>query len=88
MADAQTEKDAARWRALINSPRLRIMGTAGFDKEGKPAASMDSGYMHFGLEVWSRHSDETTNGYARAVLTNYADARIAAITKSAEATNG
>lgn len=43
--------DAARWRALIQCARLRVMGTAGFgSSERAPHAD---GSRHVGLEMWT-----------------------------------
>lgn len=67
--------DAARWKALLSSPRIRILGTAGFD----PATRMSHpDYRHFGMEIWSRFSDwpQEKNAYGREVLTQYADSII------------
>jgi hypothetical protein len=70
----QDALDAARWRALLASPRLRILGTAGFGHKDN--------YRHFGLEAWSEFSaqDGATvswrNADAIQVLTEYADVAI------------
>jgi hypothetical protein len=45
----EAETDAAKWRALISCGHLRMMGWAGFDKDGKPAKES----LHFGMEAWS-----------------------------------
>lgn len=68
--DAQ---DAARWRALLSSPRLRILGTAGFFEDSPGHAD---GYRHFGLEAWTMH-DAVDNEHGAKILTEYADAMIA-----------
>ena len=60
--------DAERWRALMGSARLSILGTAG------------SGHtMHIGLEIWGRYPIKQRNpaasDEARKLLTKYADDR-------------
>jgi hypothetical protein len=45
----EMEKDAASWRALTGCGHLRMMGWAGFDKDGNPAKE----HLHFGMEAWS-----------------------------------
>jgi hypothetical protein len=64
---AQTCSDAARWQSLLSSPRIRVIGTSGFDK---PAED----YRHFGVEFWSHYPPPvTTNTASRTILTSYAD---------------
>ena len=76
-------RDAARWRALLASGRLRLLGSAGFDnsslygiKDGRQADP--SGYRHFGMEFWTIHFHDSSadNATGQAVLTAYADAMI------------
>ncbi len=59
-------QDAKRWRALLSSQRIRIMGSAGIGS---------SKYQHVGLEIWSAFldapPDESEHG--QTVLTEYAD---------------
>lgn len=65
---ARERDDAERWRALMNSERLSILGTG-----GKGAT------IHIGLELWGQHPQNervkacTTD--ARRILTKYADDR-------------
>jgi hypothetical protein len=42
-------RDADRWRALLNSPRIRMLGSAGLNRP-EP-----NNYAHFGMEIWSRY---------------------------------
>lgn len=42
-------EDAAKWRALRSSARIRALGSAGIDKPNP------DGYAHLGLELWTRH---------------------------------
>lgn len=72
--------DAARWRALLGSQRIRMLGSAGLNK---PEAN---NYAHFGMEIWtiygSRLTDEQRetmkrgNEQGRDWLTKYADIAI------------
>lgn len=73
--------DADRWRALLGSPYISIMGWAGFDRDMKPMPGAT--YMHFGINFWSEHGytadhvkEPTERG--RRILTAYADARLTA----------
>jgi hypothetical protein len=49
---AAMERDAAKWRALIGSARIRPIGCAGL----LPGSGPDSVYGHLGLELWTRHA--------------------------------
>jgi len=71
----EAERDAARWNALLNCDRIRILGWAGLDMQGHPKPDAD-GYVHFGAEFWTHHSAGTDND-SRQVLTSFADAAIA-----------
>jgi hypothetical protein len=74
--------DAARWRALLNSPRIRMLGSAGLNKP-EP-----NNYAHFGMEIWSKYNrdykpellEEMDRGNAlgKEWLTKYADIAIEA----------
>ncbi len=66
--------DAARWRALLSSARIRVLGSAGF---GPRTSENSDGYRHVGLEIWTQHVLKD-NGYGQVMLTDYADAVIAA----------
>ncbi len=48
----EIKRDAKRWNALINSGRIRILGTAGI---GNPE------YQHFGMEIWSEYGLDYKN---------------------------
>ena len=72
--------DGAMWRALISSPYLRILGTAGFGSgnPGKGEFPDERGYRHFGLEAWSMHGYtqeevQVSTENAREILTKYAE---------------
>lgn len=74
------ERDAARWRALWSSDRIRMIGTAGFDHADDGSVTLCEGVgHHMGLEVWDRHpaknDGEGTRG--RASLLAYVDHRAA-----------
>ncbi len=70
--------DARRWRAFINSDRIKFFGHAGFSKVD-PNGHPQTNYRHFGAEFWTHHShvltDEDRQYYVN-LLTGYADAAI------------
>lgn len=66
--------DATRWRALLSSPAIRILGHAGL-QDDKP---IDGHYCHFGMEIWSHHEPYYDNKKAGELITRYADNMIAA----------
>ena len=72
-------RDAARWRALLSSDRLRLLGSAGFGTTSSGQKAVDSripdpsGYRHFGMEFWTKHREKSSEHGAR-VLEAYADA--------------
>lgn len=83
--------DAARWRALLACGRIRIIGTAGVTGTGAhdpkaldPNKQPYGNYVHFGAEFWSTFPDQDyyntkeNPAYARATLTEFADAARAA----------
>lgn len=63
--------DAERWRALMNSGRIRIMGSGGM-KDGD-----DPRVAHVGLELWAWFPPDTDiaaiNVYGQQRLTKYVD---------------
>ncbi len=74
--------DAERWRALLASDRIRMIGSAGLrEPEG-------NNYAHFGMEIWTKYGrnyspellDQMDKGNAlgREWLIKYADVAIAA----------
>ena len=71
MMENEDKRDAERWRALMSSARIRVMGTAGFDEHGKPREG-NGGYLHMGVEFWTMH-DAPSNELSVAIVTNYAD---------------
>jgi hypothetical protein len=62
--------DAERWRAFLGSQRIRFFGTAG----------PHDGYVHFGGEFWTLHTDVDSEATRRnrEFLTLYADTARAA----------
>lgn len=68
--------DGMRWRALMNSPCIRILGQSGLAKYRKPIEE-GAGYAHFGMEIWSLKSPGFEKhydlNYGREILTEYAD---------------
>lgn len=75
--------DASRWRAFLNSARIRIIGSAGIHKITNPNGEPYNGYAHFGMEIWTKYGGslswqqkmdmEACNVSARALLIKYAD---------------
>jgi len=50
-ADEELARDAARWRALMSMPRIRMQGSAGVDpKTGERTLGT---HVHFGAEFWT-----------------------------------
>lgn len=52
---AALRSDAAKWRALIGSERISVMGSAGL---GKP---QPNNYAHLTLNFWTRHDPAGTH---------------------------
>ncbi|MGP1125030.1 hypothetical protein [Serratia sp. CY56464] len=72
-------RDAERWRAMLGSARIRILGIAGFDAPVPPGGDPD--YRHFGMEIWTHYPGwmAEKNEYGIDTLTQYADACRAAM---------
>jgi hypothetical protein len=79
---ADDREDAERWRALLRCPRVRMWGSAGFDRDTGNRRPEDEGnWVHFGGEFWSeyRMSEEQVaqtapaNEWSRRALTALAD---------------
>lgn len=80
-------KDAERWRALLGSARIRMIGSSGLREP------MPNNYAHFGMEIWTIYGSSLdadqraamVNGniLGREWLTKYADIAIAAIAAKA-----
>lgn len=75
------QRDAARWRALMQCQRLRMLGCAGFK-------GLDD-YRHLGLEIWTHYGRteelDKRSDEARELLTALADAVIASQTTPSDA---
>lgn len=73
------QRDSDRWRAMLGSARIRILGTAGFDATAFPGGAPDC--RHFGMEIWTHYPGWMTekNEYGIDTLTKYADACRAAM---------
>jgi hypothetical protein len=74
--------DAARWRGLMGSARLRWLGSAGLEHNTNQVTDLvscrarDGEDIHFGMEFWTAydHPDLVQgNAHSRSVLTAYAD---------------
>jgi hypothetical protein len=63
--------DARRWRALLSAGRLRPLGWAGLDREGK--LNPDATYVHFGMEFWTHHAHDGDNAICKQVLTSFVE---------------
>lgn len=80
--------DAARWRALLASERIRPQGSAGLTSEVAPSGEPYNGYAHIGLEIWTKYGRDYSpelldamdegNALGREWLTKYADIAIQA----------
>ena len=72
------QRDAKRWRALLGSARIRILGSAGFNVVAHPGENPD--YRHFGMEIWTHYPNwlHEKNEYGIDTLKQYADAMLAA----------
>lgn len=81
MRGGEVEREAARWRALISSDRIRVMGVAGFDcaSDGSVTLREGPGWHHMGLEVWDSHpaKGDESDVRGRKVLLAYVDHRAA-----------
>lgn len=84
----EKEEDAERWRALMSSQRMHMMGSFGFDYVFDPPDSKKTAdlvdviprhgdHMHFGIEFWSEHSafgdPAWPDTLPRKLLTTYVD---------------
>lgn len=69
----QLKVDAARWRALISSARIRALGSAGLYADTR--YKKHQGFAHLGLELWTEHTDVLAAERETGVLwlTAYAD---------------
>lgn len=87
-AEGADKRDAERWRAFINSPRIRIIGSAGLNGDTDPNGNPHGNYAHFGMEIWSVFGRNYSaallkdlddgNVSGRALLVKYANKCIAA----------
>jgi hypothetical protein len=71
---AADSEDAARWRALVGSARIRILGSAGLHRDTDPNGQPFNGYAHIGLELWTQHGGGHSPSDAVDWLTRYVDA--------------
>lgn len=74
-------EDARLWRALMQTARFRIQGSAGLNSDGTIDPNSGRDYIHFGMEVWSAYrilpeqveAAEQSNTLARAMLRSLAE---------------
>lgn len=74
-------EDARLWRALMQTARFRVQGSAGLKADGTIDPESDRDYIHFGMEVWSAYrilpeqveAAEKANAQARAMLRSLAE---------------
>ena len=59
------EQKAARYDALMNCDRIRILGYARGGPEGK-----DGHIQHLGMELWAKHSGHI-EGVSRTILEDF-----------------
>jgi len=83
-AEGEMREDAERWRALMASQRIRVMGSAGIYSMEADLRAPTDGYMHMGVEFWSLHrsvhpSKDFPQERCREALTFYADQLRAAL---------
>jgi hypothetical protein len=77
-ASKAQELSAKRWDALINSARIRALGSAGLNSELSPNGQPWNNYAHLGVELWTKHDEFTEDSFGKAWLEKYADIAIAA----------
>lgn len=81
---ADIERDAARWRALMSSERIRLIGRFGFMSNPETKVTMvdteaaKESCLHMGIEIWDRYAGydvslETRGTAGWDTLTAYAD---------------
>lgn len=77
--NAALKSDALRWRALMQSQRMRVLGLAGFGSNNHPPDM--TGYRHIGIEFWTKHDSHESiardHEYAKQMLLNYIDVMLA-----------
>ncbi len=69
--------DARRWRALINSDRLRLIGSSGFQRDSNHDPSNNN--RHFGMEFWSKFGwaePSPDHDLSKQILEEFVDASI------------
>lgn len=86
--NASLRRDANRWRALMASARIRMMGWAGFGpcKPGDTAVRDPDGYRHMGVELWTKTAPHPSNArenmHARCMFYDYTETMMAIQAKS------
>lgn len=74
-------EDAERWRALMSSERIRVMGGSGFKYDTFPPTPAAE-HLHIGVEFWNKHPTANDPNYpqehCRAWFKAYVDALVAA----------
>lgn len=74
-------EDALLWRALMQTPRFRVQGSAGLSSDGTIDPDSGRDYVHFGMEAWSAYRTapeqveavEKSNARARNMLRSLAE---------------
>lgn len=61
--------DAARWQALMRTPRIRMYGSAGVDP--KTGERTEGTHVHFGADFWSTSADEAPDGQSGSIVTEW-----------------
>lgn len=90
-------EDARLWRALMQTARFRVQGSAGLKEDGSIDPDSGRNYIHFGMEAWSAYrilpeqveAAEKSNARARAMLRSLAEMNMrGAAPEVAEAARG
>lgn len=76
-ANQSVNLDILRWRALMSSERIRVMGGSGFDYGYAPPRVIPNQSMHIGMEFWDKHPSAKDIAYpqekCRAWFVAYVD---------------
>lgn len=75
---------AARWDALINCARIRVLGSAGLISDTDPYGKPHGNSAHLGLELWTQYPEGTSPENTK-LLEKFADKAMAAQAESKEA---
>lgn len=74
---ADIERDAMRWRALMLAPRIQMRGSAGVDP--KTGERTQGTHVHFSADFWSLTANEEPDGQSGEVSTRWGRFCLAAL---------